>query len=473
MKKKIEDIYLRFPIVLQNLIVSIYGIYSKRIQTGKGYKKEINEVNRNLLLTCTDLADYQIKKIKNIISESVKNVPYYRNLFQRLDIKVSDINTFEDFKKIPILEKDILRKNYKSFINEKFKKSSLHVIQTTGTTGTPIKVYFNSTSRKLHYAFYERFISQNCINYKMKKATFGGRIIAPFEQQKPPFWRYSYFQKNLLFSSYHLKVENIIHYIDKLKNFRPHYIDSYPSSIYTIARYMDEHKIFGINITDAIITSAETLFPEQRELIEKVFGVPVYDHYGCAEMCVFIGQCRERNYHVNMDYGLVEFLNDKEQNAKEGEEARIVCTGFVNMVMPFIRYNIGDICYISSKKCKCGSAFPVIEKIIGRTDDIIVTPDGRKIGRLGPLLKEMPIKEAQFIQEKIDLINIRLVKDIGFTVETEKMIKKKLNQRLGNKIFFNFEYIKSIPRGKGGKYRYVISHLNAQINKKNLILDKK
>ena len=459
MKIKIEDIYLRSPIAVQNLIVSIYGLYIKGIQNGKGNNEEVNKIKKNLLLNYSDLKDYQVKKIKEIIFESKKNVPYYRNLFQKLDIKVSDIDTLDDIRKIPILGKDHLRGDYKNFVNEKFKKSSLHVIQTTGTTGTPLKVYFNSTSRKLHYAFYERFISQTCINYKMKKATFGGRIIVPFEQQKPPFWRYNYFQKDLLFSSYHLKNENLLHYIDKLKKYRPHYIDSYPSSIYTIARYMEEHKICGKNITDAIITSAETLFQEQRELLEKVFGAPVYDHYGSAEMCVFIGQCKEKNYHVNMDYGVVEFLNDKDQNAKEGEEARIICTGFINTVMPFIRYNIGDTCYISSKKCKCGNPFPVIDKIIGRIDDIIITPDGRKIGRMGPLLKGLPVKEAQFTQEKIDLVNIKLVKEHGFTVETEKIIIKQLNQRLGNKIWYKFEYIENIPRGRGGKYQYVISHL--------------
>ena len=400
-------------------------------------------------------------------------MPYYKELFKKNNIRLSEINNLEDLKKIPILEKKIIRKNSNLLINELYKKRKLNVIQTTGTTGTPLKVYCDIESRTKNYAFYDRFLLQIGINYKGKKATFGGRIVVPFKQKQPPYWRYSYFQRNMLFSSYHLKNENILYYVEKLKNYRPHYIDSYPSSIYTISRYLYEHKISGKNITDAIITSAETLYQEQRELIEKIFGVPVYDQYGCAEMCVFIGQCKEKNYHVNIDYGAVEFLNEKGQNAKEGEEANIVCTGFVNSAMPFIRYDIGDRCYFTKNECKCGNHFPVIGKIIGRRDDIILTPDGRKIGRLGPLLKGLPVKEAQFTQEKIDLVNIKLVKDHGFTVETEKIIKKQLNQRLGKKIFFKFEYIESIPRGAGGKYRYVVSHMNAQINKKNLILDKK
>ena len=228
---------------------------------------------------------------------------------------------------------------------------------------------------------------------------------------------------------------------------------------------MKKHKIIGTNITKAITTSAETLFTEQRELIETVFGVPIFDQYGSAEMCVFIGQCRKGKYHINMDYGHVEFIKNNGEVAKKGEEARIICTGVINEAMPFIRYNIGDTCIYSIKKCDCGNPFPAIDKIEGRIDDTIYTPDGRNIGRLSPVLKGFPVKEAQYVQKDVDSIIVRIVKDDGFTQEIEKEIINQLKYRLGDKILFKFEYLKSIKREKGGKFKYVISYLNTQKNK--------
>jgi phenylacetate-coenzyme A ligase PaaK-like adenylate-forming protein len=457
MKSLYDSIYLRSHPFLQNVALSLYGLRLNYIRHGGEYSNYFKAINKHLYFGHETLSDYINEILKTVVNEAIENVPYYRELFQTCGLAAKDIQTVEDIKKIPLLEKHLLHNEPYRFVNEKYDVSNLLCIHTTGTTGTPLKIFCDKNIRQLNYAYYDRFLSQSGINFKGKRATLGGRIILHQEQRNSPFWRYSYFQKNLLFSSYHLTDKNIPAYIDQLIKFSPDFIDTYPSSLYHIAKYAQDHDIDLKGVTRSITTSAETLFPEQRDVLESVFGVPVYDQYGAAEMCVFVGQCKEGSYHIHTDYGFLEFLREDGTNADPGEEAELVCTGFINPLMPLIRYRIGDRGIRSSKHCTCGSVFPVMEKIIGRMDDILVTPDGRRIGRLSPVVKGFPVKEVQYIQKVKESVEVHIVKDKGYTSETERQVLQELRKRLGDAISIKLNYESFIPPGKGGKLKSIIS----------------
>jgi phenylacetate-CoA ligase len=455
----IESLYFKSPTLIQNIALSAYGYKIDRIRHGGKYSDFIRNVCRQYTFDRNELGNYVNSQFVAIVKNAAIDVPYYKELFRKYGITVRDINSVDDIKKIPLLEKEVLRSDPARVVSTKYDKKDLVQIHTTGTTGTPLNIFCNRQVRQLNYAYYDRFLSMNGIKYQGKRATFGGRIIVHQEQAKPPFWRYSAFQKNLLFSSYHLKDANIPAYIEKMIDFRPDFIDSYPSSLYSIALYARRHNIDLRQVTNGITTSAETLLPGQREIIESVFGVPVRDQYGAAEMCVFFGQCKEGNYHVHSDYGVTEFLGDDGTPAPAGEEAEIVCTGLINPVMPLIRYRIGDRAVLSDKTCKCGSIFPVVETVLGRIDDVIITPDGKQVGRLSPVFKGLPVKEVQYVQRDRNSVLVQVVKAEGYKMETEKQTIQELRKRLGNEISIHLKYVESIPRGKGGKLKSVISYL--------------
>jgi phenylacetate-CoA ligase len=460
MKSLLESIYLQSPVLFQNITLSLYGYKIDRIRHGGEYANFYRSVCRQYKFGKNELQEYMNAQFKGVIYEAMKYVSYYKELFQNQGIVAEDIRSVDDIKKIPLLEKEVLRRDPDRLLSTKYNQKDLLCIHTTGTTGTPLNIYCSHPVRQLNYAYYDRFLSMNGIRHRGKRATFGGRIIVHQEQKKPPFWRYSAFQKNLLLSSYHLTDKNIPYYLEKLQKFRPDIIDAYPSSLYTLAYYARKHNIDLKQVTGGITTSAETLFPEQREIIESVFGVPVRDQYGAAEMSVFVGQCKEGSYHIHTDYGILEFLREDGTKAKVGEEAELVCTGFINPVMPLIRYRIGDRGILSNKQCKCGSVFPVMEKILGRMDDVIITPDGRRIGRLSPVFKGFPVKEVQYIQRDRNSVIVQVVKAEGYTVETEKQAIQELRKRLGNEISIHLKYVDSIPCGKGGKLKSIISNVH-------------
>lgn len=263
-------------------------------------------------------------------------------------------------------------------------------------------------------------------------------------------------------SSYHLSEKNMGSYIEVLKNMKPSYIDTFPSSIYAIADYASRNGISIHGITAAIVTSGETLHEFQRKTIEETFDTKVYDQYGSVEMCVFIAQCRYGNYHLASDYSYVELLNEKGERAGPGEEAEVFCTGFINDVMPLIRYRIGDKVLMPSVEqscCGCGSNFPVIKKVLGRADDVVRTPDGRRIGRLSGVFRGYPVREAQFRQHKPDEMELLIVKGDQYSNDTELKILQEIRKRTGPLLKCSIKYVESIERGKGGKMRLVISQI--------------
>jgi phenylacetate-CoA ligase len=457
--KKTDKIYKNSPIIIQNMMITLYGIYIQRARYKGEYNKYFHIYTENLNKTPDKIYEYQNKKLNNILQQAYQEVPYYNKIFNQYGIDISKIKTKDDLRVIPYLEKSTIRNKPNEFISKKHNINKLYNISTTGTTGTPLNIFCDRRVRQKNYAFYNRWLKSIGVDPGSRKATFGGRLVVPIEQNTGDFWRTSLFQRNTYFSSYHFLPENMNAIVEKIKRLKPDYIDAYPSSIYTVAQHILKNNIDMKIATKAIITSAETLFDNMREVIEEAFNAPVYDQYGSAEMCVFMAQCSRGRYHVHNDYSIIEFINEHGKPAKVGELAEVVCTGLINDVMPLIRYRIGDTVELSKETCSCGMPFQVVTKIIGRTDDYILTPEGRKVGRLSPVMKKYPVREVQYIQENIHELNVVIVADDGYVNDTEKCIEKEIQKRVGSSIAIRFVYKNKINRENGGKYRSIVSYI--------------
>jgi phenylacetate-CoA ligase len=237
-------------------------------------------------------------------------------------------------------------------------------------------------------------------------------------------------------------------------------LGGYPSSIYLLA-LANEHCGKVVH-PRAIYTSSETLFRFQREAIQRSFGCKVYTYYGNGERAGFIAECPEGSLHVKLDHSLVELVNDKGEDASPGEIGRLICTAFGNVATPLIRYNVGDTAILSSvQECPCARGGMLIEELTGRTEDYVVTPDGRFVGRLDHLFKDsVKVRAAQIVQDKVDTILIRIVKEHDYSSRDESEILREATSRLGDDIDIDIEYVSDIERAKSGKHRFIISNLS-------------
>lgn len=458
----IEKVYRNSPIWMQNVFVATAGLQLHMQRKGGNYKYYLQKIKKNQLLSTHLVEKIQLNYLKQVISHSLESVPFYQEWSRKNRITAADINCINDISVLPIIEKEDIRQNPKHYCSTKMlNKSGIFTLNTSGTTGKPLVVFCDKESRRRHFAYWERFCDWFGVGKNLWRATFCGRIAVPQKQKTSPFWRFDPFQKNVLFSSYHLSGKNMPFYLKKLREINPAYLDGYPSSLAFVGNYMLDYNEPPIRGLKAAFTSAETLLPYQRDVIMKAFQVPVADQYGCTEMAAFISQCEHGSYHVNTDYSLIEVVNEKNEPVSPGGWGEAICTVFVNKTMPLIRYRLGDLLRSPEPSCcPCGRPFPVTKEIIGRRDDIVLTPDGRKIGRLDPAFKGISnIRETQIIQTDIDSLIVKLVASTVFSEHDRDMLLQRLKNFIGDDMNIQIEIVKEIQREPNGKFRSVISNI--------------
>jgi phenylacetate-CoA ligase len=439
-------------------MISAYGYKLKRLRYGGMFPEFLSQVSSSYKLKDELIHDLQNHNLRSIIKNAIRYTPYYKHLGNCDDEELDSItvDSLSDYFKV--LDKDTVRENQSDFINKSIPSSKLIYINTSGTTGTPLKVTASKEAIQHNYAYFTRLLAISGVSRNDKSATFAGRKIIPTAQVKTSYWRYNIFNNNLLLSSYHLSKHTLPSYINALERWNPSFIDSYPSAISLLAKYIVINNIKHTIRPTSIITSSETLLDEQRRIIEAAFECKVYDHYGCAEMAALITQCKNGNYHINSDYGIIELLDDNHRPVQTGEIGNLVCTGFINNAMPLIRYSIGDSGILSNENCDCGCNFPIMQVIVGRTDDLITTQDGRKIGRLDPIFKGLSgLKETQIIQTDINNITLKIVRDDAFSDDVLQKLIQELKIRIGKEFSVHVEFTERIPRSNSGKFKSVVS----------------
>ena len=228
----------------------------------------------------------------------------------------------------------------------------------------------------------------------------------------------------------------------------------------TFANYCRENKVNG-DLVKLIITSAETLFPHQRELFEEQFGAEVFNRYGCREVSNIAQECAaHRGLHVNLDRVFVEIVDEEGNPVDEGDHGLVVSTSLQNFGMPLIRYKTSDISAIRQHTCTCGRQMPLMESITTKAEDIIVSPDGRLISPsilTHPFKPMVNIEKSQIIQEDKNSIRIKIVRKPGYTERDTEILLQGLQPRVGHDMRILVEYVDDIERTPSGKYRWVIS----------------
>jgi phenylacetate-CoA ligase len=460
MASRFDTIYSRLPVSLQNAAISLYGMKLRKLRYGGSYPQIAKEVAESQHLDAHQMRKLMETRLRALLQNAFVHVPYYRNLARENGINYQDADLTSFAQLIPTLSKQVVRNAPEGFVSTAIPPDQLTYINTSGSSGSPLPVATTRTAIQRNYAFFARYLAWHGVDPKDHGVTFAGRLLVPMSQAKPPFWRYNRAMDTLLCSSYHLSEEWLGEYVRAIAEFRPKFIDSYPSALATLATYMNRNGLAQKIRPKVIITSSETLLDSQREEIERAFGCPIRDHYGCAEMAALITQCERGTYHVNPDFGIVEILREDGTPCEIGEVGDICCTGFVNGAMPLIRYLIGDRAETIANNCACGRAFPAIGRLHGRMDDVIVTPDGRQVGRLDPAFKGgSGIREAQIVQTHIDRIRVLVVPDAAFTKDVAESLKKELQRRLSEDMQITIETVAAIPRQRNGKFRSVVSLL--------------
>ncbi len=326
---------------------------------------------------------------------------------------------------------------------------------TSGTTGSPLHVacsraamqYANACHRH-HYSWFGQGLSARI-------AYFVGHQAAAPQRRRPPFWVTDRLGHERLFSVKHLSPAFAPAYAEALTGFGPDVVVGYPSSLTSLATFCLEQDLRPPRPA-LVSTLGETLLSWQRRTIAEAFRAPVASFYNSMERVAFIAECPAGRFHVLPQTTVVEVLRPDGTPVGPGEEGELVCTGLIDDYMPLIRYRTGDTGVLAEGECSCGRTGMLLERIGGRIIDVLVAPDGRRVGPVDNAFKEaLSIREAQVVQDRRDGVLVRVVMRDGGDERELEHVRRMLAFRIGPDFHIRFQMVDEIPRGPNGKFRFL------------------
>ena len=455
-------LYHLLPAQARSLATTMRGLYLRSWRYGPETERYVEEALERDHWGPERWRAWQEERLAYVLDRAATRVPYYRQQWAERRRK-GDGASWAYLENWPILEKETLRENPAAFIADDCDARRMFHEHTSGTTGKSLDLWWSRETVQNWYALFEaRSRRWHGVSRHDRWANLGGQLVTPVKQRRPPFWVWNAALKQLYMSSYHLAADLLPSYFEALGRHRIKYLCGYTSSLYALALWALQAGRRDLKMTVAI-TNAEPVFDYQRKAIMEAFQCPVRETYAMAEIVAAACECDAGRLHLWPEVGKIEaYIGD--QPSPDGAHGDFVCTGLLNADMPLIRYRVGDrgAPPAAAEPCACGRGLPLLASVEGRTDDALYTIDGRRIGRLDPVFKnQLPVREAQIIQERLDQVRVRFVPAPGFSTETAQSITERLRARMGE-VRVIMEQVDNVPRGASGKFRAVVCDLSPE-----------
>ena len=420
------------------------------------------DYQRDQWLAPEQIAALQWQRLKQLLEHCERTVPYYRQRWREAGIAVADIRSLDDYAQLPVLTKADIRQHFDALQAEGWHDRVL-TKATGGSTGDPLRFGYTRESYERRTAVMWR--GYDWAGSRMGRRTlfvWGGAVGTPhrFQQFKDRVYNAAFARRVL--NSFDMTEANMAGYADAIDDYRPQVIVGYVGPLVRLAQWLlDTGR--RVAAPQSIIGAAESLHEFQREIIERAFGCPAYNTYGCREFMLIASECERREgLHVNADHLVVEL--QRRPGAPATEPGEVVITDLFNYGMPFVRYLNGDVATASDHVCSCGRGLPLLQRVDGRLLDAIRTPAGHLLpGEFFPhMLKDVPgLARFQVVQRRLDQLDLSLVRGPGFDDSSLAYIRRELAKVVGDSLQLNVHFVDDIPLTPSGKWRVCISELPA------------
>lgn len=455
------NLYHHLPGPLRHIAASSYGYYLRWWRYDLRTAQLIAEARERESWSAEQWQSWQEERLSFILHRAATQVPFYREQWAARRRR-NDRASWEYLENWPVLQKETLRTRPHALVAEDCNIRRMYADHTSGSSGTPVTIWLSRETVKKWYALYRaRTEIWYGVSQNHRWAMLGSQLVTPVSQTRPPFWVWNAGLKQLYLSAYHLSPAFAPAYFEAMRRYRVTYMLGFASSMQALAHFALHEKLEAPELK-VVINNGEPLYPHHRQVISRAFGCSVRDTYGMAEIVTAASECNEGVMHVWPEAGILEIYTDQaDEKAPPGESGRFIATGLMNEDMPLIRYAVGDRGSLSPKhdRCACGRCLPVLNSLEGRIDDVVCTPDGRRVGCVDAIFKaDLPVVEAQIIQEDLERFRIRYVPAPLFSQKDEDSMREGLRRRIGD-IEVNFEPVEAIERGSNGKFKVILSNI--------------
>ena len=420
----------------------------------------LRELEQSQWLSCEELKALQVKRLRAFLINASQNVPYFQKVFKSSGFDPEKINSLSDLATLPFLTKQLIRENVDSL--QSVKAGKLVRYNTGGSSGEPLVFYMGMGRVSHDVAAKWRATRWWDVDIGDPEIVLWGSPVELGKQDRVKAWRDCLFRSHLL-PAFEMSVEKMDEYTAAIRDVRPRMLFGYASALAMLARHAESNRI---GLTDVgvkvVFTTGETLYPEQRQVIERVFSAPVANGYGSRDAGFIAHQCSHGSLHQSSEHIIVELIDSNGKLVPIGEQGEIVITHLATADFPFVRYRTGDMAVASSMPCACGRGLPVLREVLGRTTDFIYTPSGNAMHALALIyeVRDKPGVQSFKIIQAVDFsLEVQLVTGVGFTPEIATAIIDGLRKRMATDVKISLSQVEKIAPEKSGKYRYVVSYV--------------
>lgn len=401
-------------------------------------------MKRNQWMRADELEHVQEERLKKLVSHAKARVPHYHKSLEGLEMR-----SLEDLRSFPILEKCDVAANPVSLIRSGLSASGMGRIQTSGSTGTPLSLYFDSSDSAYGSALRIHTLTECGFHPEGTLAN-----LSSTEFPRPFLQRFIYRIRTI---APH-EPEGLL--LEKISTAKADTLFAFPSTLALLSEINAKAKN-QLKMRLAISCS-EFLSQSARKLISGSFGCDVRNYYGSSESWSIGFECEKGNMHLNSDSVIMEIVDDEGMPQKDGKTGHVLITSLWRYSMPFIRYRLGDRASLGGS-CPCGRGLHVISSLDGRNADFIELGDGRRTpwASVQIPLGEIPwIARFQCVQDSPGRLRVLAIPRHGSgkaCVSGENELKKVVLDAVGESIDINVEFVDAIKRSPSGKMRDFIS----------------
>ena len=406
------------------------------------------------------LRERQQRRLSELLTLVYERNAFHRRRLDDAGVAPANVRSVDDLARLPLLTKKDIRAAGESLLTGGFAVDRLMRVKTGGSTGASLHLLLEEQISELRNACHRR-----CRRWT------GWEVGEPVgavwgNPQQPADWR-GRLRMQLLTPSIFLDTmsvteQSVKDFAAEWRRVRPTLLFGHAHSIFLLAELVRRLEIRDIRPRGVIATSM-MLLPNERAVIEDVFGVRVFDFYGCEEVGMIAGECeRHDGMHVNTDQLVVELVREDGRPAAPGEHGQVVVTDLLNRSFPLIRYNVEDMAEPMAGLCPCGRGLPLMRRVVGRLADFLVRRDGSRVAGVSLIensLTRIPgIDQLQVVQEAIDRLRLRVVPDPSFSDDARAELVRYFSETFPGALV-QVELTPAIAQEPNGKYRFSICRI--------------
>ena len=422
----------------------------------------LRQLETSQWLTAEMLEKYQLLQLEELLKHASLTVPYYKEILIQAGWNASERLTCKSFMQIPILKREQVNNTERTLNSTIIPKGHGRTSQitTSGSTGTPVTVFTTGWCQVMwdtitlrDHVWHKREFSGTLAVIRHLPV---GKALAP-DGVKMKNWGPPVSPLYESGNSHALNIRSTMkECLDWLVNIDPEYLLTFPSVAKAVAQLCIKEGI-SLNNLREVRTIGESLPDDTRSIVQESWRVPLVDCYSAQEIGYIALQAPGANHYlVQSESVYVEILDENDQPCKPGEAGRVIVTPLQNFATPLIRYELGDYAELGGAS-SCGRGLPVLNKILGRSRNMLVMPNGdRRFPSLGIKTYNSEygerIRGYQVVQKTNGKLIIKLLMDSPYSPDEEKSLKEYVQKTVHYPFEMQIEYVNEIPRSKTGKF---------------------